>query len=160
MIYQTLTVLPVIYQTLTVLPVTLSDDLSKTYCTTQGFMTSTKPKTQRWYLGGVAAMGAVCFTHPLDTLKVHLQVSFDIVKAYKIKREELSKLLDLSNLLGVSVLTTWSFYSSSFPADPPLPQTQTAKKGLLDVAMSTVKTNGIRGLYSGLSASLMRQGLF
>ena len=64
-------------------------------------------------------MGAVCFTHPLDTLKVHLQVSFDIVKAYKIKREELSKLLDLSNLLGVSVLTTWSFYLSSFPADPP-----------------------------------------
>ena len=103
-------------------------------------------------------MGAVCFTHPLDTLKVHLQVSFDIVKAYKIKREELSKLLDLSNLLGVSVLTTWSFYFS--PLTPPLPQTQTAKKGLLDVAMSTVKTNGIRGLYSGLSASLMRQGLF
>jgi len=74
-------------------------------------MTSNKPKTQRWYLGGMAAMGAVCFTHPLDTLKVHLQ-------------------------------------------------TQTANKGLVSVAMSTIRTNGVRGIYSGLSASLMRQGTY
>jgi hypothetical protein len=26
-----------------------------------------------WYLGGIASMGAVCFTHPLDTIKVQLQ---------------------------------------------------------------------------------------
>ena len=70
-------------------------------------------------------MGAVCFTHPLDTLKVHLQVSFYIIKAYKIKREDLSKLLEMSNLLGVSVLTTWSFYSSSFPTDSPPPSSDT-----------------------------------
>lgn len=36
-------------------------------------MASNKPKKQRWYLGGFAGSGAVCFTHPLDLLKVHLQ---------------------------------------------------------------------------------------
>lgn len=31
---------------------------------------STKPKKQRWYLGGPAGAGAVLVTHPLDLLKV------------------------------------------------------------------------------------------
>lgn len=30
-------------------------------------------RIQRWYFGGLAAMGATCFTHPLDLLKVQLQ---------------------------------------------------------------------------------------
>ncbi|CAI4225556.1 unnamed protein product [Auanema sp. JU1783] len=30
-------------------------------------------KVGRWYFGGVASAGAACCTHPLDTLKVHLQ---------------------------------------------------------------------------------------
>ena len=33
----------------------------------------TSKKQQRWYLGGGAACMAACFTHPLDTIKVHLQ---------------------------------------------------------------------------------------
>jgi solute carrier family 25 (mitochondrial dicarboxylate transporter), member 10 len=30
-------------------------------------------KVYPWYLGGCASMSAVCFTHPLDTIKVQLQ---------------------------------------------------------------------------------------
>lgn len=30
-------------------------------------------KLAKWYFGGTAAAGAVCFTHPLDLLKVTLQ---------------------------------------------------------------------------------------
>jgi len=56
-------------------------------------------------------MGAVCITHPLDLLKVHLQ-------------------------------------------------TQTKGYGLLRLAKSTVKHNGVRSLYSGLSASLARQATY
>lgn len=56
-------------------------------------------------------MGAVCITHPLDLLKVHLQ-------------------------------------------------TQTKGNGLLKLAKSTVKHNGVRSLYSGLSASLARQATY
>ena len=36
-------------------------------------MSGTPGKTQRWYLGGIGGSMAVCFTHPLDTVKVHLQ---------------------------------------------------------------------------------------
>ena len=32
-------------------------------------------RQNRWYFGGLAASGAICFTHPLDLLKVHLQTS-------------------------------------------------------------------------------------
>jgi len=35
-----------------------------------------KPQTMRvakWYMGGLASMGAACCTHPLDLIKVHLQ---------------------------------------------------------------------------------------
>ena len=27
-------------------------------------------KLPRWYFGGLASVGAVCFTHPLDLIKV------------------------------------------------------------------------------------------
>ena len=30
-------------------------------------------RKSKWYFGGLASCGAACFTHPLDTLKVHLQ---------------------------------------------------------------------------------------
>lgn len=30
-------------------------------------------KEAPWYLGGLASIGAVMFTHPLDTIKVQLQ---------------------------------------------------------------------------------------
>ncbi len=30
-------------------------------------------KEAPWYYGGLASIGAVCFTHPLDTIKVQLQ---------------------------------------------------------------------------------------
>ena len=32
-------------------------------------------RKNRWYFGGLAASGAICFTHPIDLLKVHLQTS-------------------------------------------------------------------------------------
>ena len=34
-----------------------------------------KNRKNRWYFGGLAASGAICFTHPIDLLKVHLQTS-------------------------------------------------------------------------------------
>lgn len=30
-------------------------------------------KISRWYFGGTASAMAVCFTHPLDLVKVHMQ---------------------------------------------------------------------------------------
>ena len=32
-------------------------------------------RKNRWFFGGLAASGAICFTHPIDLLKVHLQTS-------------------------------------------------------------------------------------
>jgi len=68
-------------------------------------------KQQRWYLGGMGACLAVCFTHPLDTIKVHLQ-------------------------------------------------TQQGKDPIHRVLVNTLKTNGLMGIYSGLSASVLRQATY
>jgi len=70
---------------------------------------ATKPKKQRWYLGGPAGAGAVFFTHPLDLLKVHLQTQ------------------------------------------------QQASKGLLSMGADIIRNDGVLGLYSGISASILRQ---
>jgi len=72
-------------------------------------MAGTKPKKQRWYLGGFAGSGAVLVTHPLDLLKVHLQTQ------------------------------------------------QQANKTLRSLAVDVVRNDGVLGLYSGISASIMRQ---
>lgn len=74
-------------------------------------MAAAPKKQHRFYLGGVAACMAVCFTHPLDTVKVHLQ-------------------------------------------------TQQGKRSIYKVLTKTLKTNGIIGIYSGLSASIMRQATY
>lgn len=74
-----------------------------------------KPNTMRvakWYMGGLASMGAACCTHPLDLIKVHLQTQ------------------------------------------------QEAKMGMWQMAKRVVATEGIFGLYNGLSASLVRQGTY
>jgi hypothetical protein len=43
-------------------------------------------KEAPWYFGGIASIGAVLFTHPLDTIKVQLQtqqqVKFGFVSKY------------------------------------------------------------------------------
>ena len=35
---------------------------------------ATVKRLSKWYFGGVASCGAACFTHPLDTLKVSMDV--------------------------------------------------------------------------------------
>ncbi|TMW53334.1 hypothetical protein DOY81_001634, partial [Sarcophaga bullata] len=59
-------------------------------------MVDNKKRLNRWYFGGVSSAAAVCITHPLDLLKVHLQTQqlprktivqtvFEIYKAGGIK---------------------------------------------------------------------------
>ncbi|KAJ1720689.1 Mitochondrial dicarboxylate transporter [Coemansia erecta] len=64
-----------------------------------------------FWCGGVSAMTAVCFTHPIDTIKVHLQTSTTHTRA-------------------------------------------------LTAAQRIVHEAGILGLYTGLSAALLRQGTY
>ncbi|XP_071745079.1 mitochondrial dicarboxylate carrier isoform X1 [Lepeophtheirus salmonis] len=70
---------------------------------------STEKKIGKWYFGGLSSAGAVCCTHPLDLIKVHLQTS---------------------STEGGSILRS---------------------------TVNIVKTQGILAMYSGLSASLVRQ---
>uniref|UniRef100_A0A914QXA2 Mitochondrial dicarboxylate carrier n=1 Tax=Panagrolaimus davidi TaxID=227884 RepID=A0A914QXA2_9BILA len=54
-------------------------------------MNKREDRIERWYFGGLAAMGAACCTHPLDLLKVHLQtqqtgkitISQTVIKIFK-----------------------------------------------------------------------------
>jgi hypothetical protein len=75
----------------------------------QGKKVEVRVKPQRWYLGGFAGCMAVCFTHPLDLVKVHLQTQ------------------------------------------------QQTQKGMLSMFSHVLKTDGVRGLYNGLTASWTRQ---
>ncbi|KAJ2396109.1 Mitochondrial dicarboxylate transporter [Coemansia sp. RSA 2559] len=69
-----------------------------------------KPLVPFW-CGGVSAMAAACFTHPIDLIKVHLQTS-------------------------------------------------TTRKLALQTTRKIIHEAGILGLYSGLSAALLRQGTY
>jgi dicarboxylate transporter 10 len=72
-------------------------------------MSQDEKRLPRWYFGGLASAGAACITHPLDTIKVHLQTAGG------------------------------------------------GKEGIIGVAKRVIKSDGIMGLYSGLTASLLRQ---
>eukprot|EP00698_Gefionella_okellyi_P007166 TRINITY_DN1740_c0_g7_i1.p1 TRINITY_DN1740_c0_g7~~TRINITY_DN1740_c0_g7_i1.p1 ORF type:complete len:114 (-),score=1.12 TRINITY_DN1740_c0_g7_i1:136-477(-) len=75
------------------------------------------PAWQSFAISGLAAMTAAAATHPLDTLKVRLQLQGE------------------------------------------LPSTA-VRRGLVAETISILKTQGIPGLYPGLTASLFRQATY
>ncbi|MCL4136321.1 UNVERIFIED_CONTAM: hypothetical protein GTU68_055316 [Idotea baltica] len=79
-------------------------------------MSSTE-RVAKWYFGGFASCGAACFTHPLDTLKVHLQTQqvakLGIVEmGVKVVRTQ--GFLSLYNGLSASILRQLTYSTTRF----------------------------------------------
>ncbi|XP_046855016.1 mitochondrial dicarboxylate carrier-like isoform X2 [Xenia sp. Carnegie-2017] len=74
-------------------------------------------KKQRWYLGGIASGMAVCVTHPLDLLKVHLQTQQKVqtgLVGMAIKVVKSDGVLALYNGLSASILRQLTYSTTRF----------------------------------------------
>ena len=82
-----------------------------------------KNRKNRWYFGGLGASGAICFTHPIDLLKVHLQTSnnLDNDKASSAARKTLLRRTtqiiktqgSLAMFNGISASILWQLTTST-----------------------------------------------
>jgi len=97
-------------------------------------------KSQPFWLGGLASMGAACASHPLDLLKVRLQ---------------------LAACTPTAALATAAAHStSSGAAAAPLPLPASQRESLPRLVVNILRNEGVLSLYSGLSASLLRQATY
>eukprot|EP00252_Welwitschia_mirabilis_P006722 TRINITY_DN17620_c0_g1_i1.p1 TRINITY_DN17620_c0_g1~~TRINITY_DN17620_c0_g1_i1.p1 ORF type:complete len:315 (+),score=9.52 TRINITY_DN17620_c0_g1_i1:832-1776(+) len=87
--------------------------------------------------GGIASIVAGCTTHPLDLIKVRMQLQGE-------QQKSLRPTLQLAN-------------SATATAEMPL---KAAKPGPISVGMKVVQTEGVRALFSGVSATMLRQTLY
>lgn len=92
--------------------------------------------------GGIASIVAGCSTHPLDLLKVRMQLQGESSPA--------------TAAVSHNVRPALAFQSGSHSINlPPQP-----KVGLVSVGIKIVKQEGVAALYSGVSATVLRQTLY
>lgn len=87
--------------------------------------------------GGIAAIVAGCSTHPLDLIKVRMQLHGE------------AQPLPLRPSYAFNPAPSHLHFS---PPAPPL--------GPISVGINIVKSEGVAALYSGVSATVLRQGLY
>ncbi|KAK9678859.1 hypothetical protein RND81_11G237400 [Saponaria officinalis] len=93
--------------------------------------------------GGIASIVAGCSTHPLDLLKVRMQLQGESSPAPAAAH---------------SVRPALAFQSG--PHSIHLPGPTPPKAGLVSVGIKIVKQEGVAALYSGVSATVLRQTLY
>ncbi|EPS72906.1 hypothetical protein M569_01849 [Genlisea aurea] len=82
--------------------------------------------------GGVASIVAGCSTHPLDLLKVRLQLQGEAIHTLR---------------------PALAFHSHHIHLPPP-------RLGLVSVGFNILRQEGLAGLFSGVSATVLRQALY
>uniref|UniRef100_A0A7N0V579 Uncharacterized protein n=1 Tax=Kalanchoe fedtschenkoi TaxID=63787 RepID=A0A7N0V579_KALFE len=97
--------------------------------------------------GGIAAVTAGCSTHPIDLIKVRMQLQGELLlapSAHHLARRP-----------------ALAFHSASmdllFNHTPPPPS---SKMGPISIGASIVRTEGVKALFSGVSATVLRQSLY
>ena len=77
-------------------------------------------RKNRWYFGGLAASGAICFTHPIDLLKVHLQTSNHLQSNDALRKSLLHRTAQiiksqggLAMFNGISASILWQLTNST-----------------------------------------------
>ena len=102
--------------------------------------------------GGVASIVAGCSTHPLDLIKVRMQLQGEKAPAPKPQ-------------LIQALRPAFAFPSSSttaihLPAAAPVPPPPAPRVGPISVGMRIVQAEGVAALFSGVSATVLRQTLY
>ncbi|PKH53795.1 mitochondrial uncoupling protein 5-like [Punica granatum] len=99
--------------------------------------------------GGVASIVAGCSTHPLDLIKVRMQLQGESA-APKPDIQALRPALAFQN-------TTSSQAARAFQAPP---VAAAARPGPISVGVMIVRQEGVAALFSGVSATILRQTLY
>ncbi|KAF3439218.1 hypothetical protein FNV43_RR17493 [Rhamnella rubrinervis] len=103
--------------------------------------------------GGIASIVAGCSTHPLDLLKVRMQLQGETHAPNPNPAvQNLRPALAFHN-------TSVAAPGSSIRVPPPLPPAP-ARVGLISVGVRIVQQEGVAALFSGVSATILRQTLY
>ncbi|TXG52689.1 hypothetical protein EZV62_021858 [Acer yangbiense] len=107
--------------------------------------------------GGIASIVAGCSTHPLDLIKVRMQLQGENAAVSVPTQQQLHTLRPALAFQPTS--STVHIPSSSFhvPTPPPPPP---PRAGPISVGIRIIKTEGVAALYSGVSATVLRQTLY
>ncbi|KAM7518516.1 hypothetical protein LguiB_017478 [Lonicera macranthoides] len=102
--------------------------------------------------GGIASIVAGCSTHPLDLIKVRMQLQGE-------------NHIPNPNPQIHSLRPALAFHSTSVgaPANlhiPPVMEPAPARVGPVSVGVKIFRTEGVAGLFSGVSATVLRQTLY
>lgn len=93
--------------------------------------------------GGIASIVAGCSTHPLDLIKVRMQLQGES----HVPNPSLRPAFAYNGAAATTMTNT------HFPAPPP-------RVGPISVGVKIFRTEGIAALYSGVSATMLRQCLY
>ncbi|XP_061372070.1 mitochondrial uncoupling protein 5-like [Gastrolobium bilobum] len=97
-----------------------------------------------FFEGGVASIVAGCTTHPLDLIKVRMQLQGE-------------KLSLQPNPPMQNLRTALAFHSNSSIV---VPRTSSVVPGPISVGVRIVQSEGVSALFSGVSATVLRQTLY
>ncbi|KAF5739778.1 hypothetical protein HS088_TW12G00988 [Tripterygium wilfordii] len=101
--------------------------------------------------GGIASIVAGCSTHPLDLLKVRMQLQGESMTVPNVQQFH-----TLRPALAFHSTTAAVFPPNSIHVPPPPPP----RVGLVSVGMKIVQAEGVNALFSGVSATVLRQTLY
>ncbi|KAM1292780.1 hypothetical protein ACFX13_020085 [Malus domestica] len=99
--------------------------------------------------GGVASIVAGCSTHPLDLIKVRMQLQGESNPARAAAPQHIHNLRPAF---------AYNSHSATLVAPPPPPAT--VRAGPISVGVKIFQTEGVKALFSGVSATVLRQTLY
>ncbi|KAI3412771.1 uncharacterized protein J3R85_016890 [Psidium guajava] len=103
--------------------------------------------------GGIASIVAGCSTHPLDLIKVRMQLQGESLPAPTQAAQALRPALVFHPSSGISA--THIHVPHAPPPPPPQPRV-----GPVSVGVRIVRAEGVSALFSGVSATVLRQTLY
>lgn len=113
--------------------------------------------------GALAAMVSGAVTHPIDLVKVRMQLYGEGGAAAggggSVQAVQAVRAAAAAGPGGAAVAGGGSSVSAAVVAAAPA-RASAAAPGMLSTAAQVARSEGVKGLYKGLSASLMRQGTF
>lgn len=101
--------------------------------------------------GGIASIVAGCSTHPLDLIKVRMQLQGESNSAAARAPQPVHNLRPAF---------AFNSHSATLVGPQPPPPAPPVRAGPISVGVRIVRTEGIAALYSGVSATVLRQTLY
>ncbi|KAM0011063.1 putative mitochondrial carrier domain superfamily [Helianthus debilis subsp. tardiflorus] len=100
--------------------------------------------------GGIASIVAGCSTHPLDLIKVRMQLQGESAPAVPVSNPSLRPAFAYNGGVGSTVAMPHA----------PSQVASVAKSGPVSVGLKIYQTEGVSALFSGISATVLRQTLY